>query len=107
MEDVRVKPLLLVDLNGVLGYRSELSVAGAPQPLLYLRHKYFYPRTGVVEFLRSLSRDWEVAIYTSVTERNVTPILNALDSAWSSYVAHVFDQAYTKPDPNAVNPWDT
>ena len=100
--------MLLCDLNGTLGYRCENPVPGV-SPLLYIRHKNFYPRHGVVEFLKKWSANpqFKVCIYSSVMLHNIEPILKALLPTDLKSKIQVFDQQYCKPDPDAIEPWDT
>jgi hypothetical protein len=102
------KLMLLVDINGTIGIRVEEPIQGI-RSLLYIRHKYFYPRFGVVPFLRKWGRDprFEVCIFSSVHKHNILPILDALDTNWKSYIKKVYDNKYNKEDPNKRNPWDT
>jgi len=103
----RKKVLLLLDLNGTIAYRSEAAVAGVP-PLLYLRHKNFYPRMGIDSFVKEVGRegDFLVAIYTSVMRHNVMPFVQALFPDERG-IFKIFDRNFNKEDPNAVNEWDT
>lgn len=99
------KPLLLVDLNGTLCYRTESPVSGI-QHGLYLRRKFVYMRDGIQDFLVKLEPHFNICIYTSVMRHNVMPVLDLIPS-WSRSVFRVFDRDFNKPDPEGKESWDT
>lgn len=100
------KPLLLVDLNGTIIYRSETPVVNA-RPTLYIRGKYYYARPDAIEFLSSLSKSFRIAIYSSVMKHNITAFLSAMDKNWKDYISDVYDRSYNKPSPSPKREWDT
>ncbi|KAL0225797.1 hypothetical protein P9112_013121 [Eukaryota sp. TZLM1-RC] len=98
------RPLLLLDLNGTIVYRTEVPVNGV-RAALYVRRKYSYPRVGVQQILEKLSPYYEIAVYSSVMYHNITPVLNACSI--NHLVDKVFDREYNIPDPQGENKWDT
>jgi len=101
------KILLLLDLNGTIAYRAEAAVSGVP-PLMYLRHKNYYPRLGIETFVQEVGKDGSflIAIYTSVMRHNVMPFVQAIFPG-NRGIFKIFDRDFNKADPNAVNEWDT
>jgi len=101
------KVLLMLDLNGTIAYRSEAAVRGV-EPLLNLRRKNYYPRIGVMEFIKKLdAAGFAVSVYTSVMRHNVLPFILALVKDDFSKIYKIYDRDYNKPDPNAEKEWDT
>ena len=100
------KPLLLVDLNGTVCFRTDTKVPGI-QYDLYVRRKYCYFRHGAKEVLQKLSKDYNVAIYSSAMLHNIEPVMNALMRDWEKFVFKIFHRDYNKADPLAVEKWDT
>jgi hypothetical protein len=98
-----IKPLLLLDLNGTLCYRTELRVPDIKVDL-YVRRKFVYLRPDVNEFLSKLSPFFNVCLYTSVMRHNAQAVLDLLQQ---KDIAMLFDREYCKPDPNGKEAWDT
>lgn len=99
------KLLLLVDLNGTMGYRSEAPIIGFPTKCI--RKRYFYPRPDAADFLKEMAKYYDVCIYTSVMYHNACDICNMIDPAWKNYITKIYDRDYNKKDPNGVEEWDT
>jgi hypothetical protein len=106
MADTQKKLLLLVDLNGTLGYRCEVALKGR-KPDLYLRHKNYYFRSDAVSFLKKMSNHYDVCIYTSIMKQNAEAAVNALDKDHKEYISKIYDQSYNKQDPQGAKMWDT
>jgi hypothetical protein len=79
---IRVQPLLVLDLNGILCHRSRVN----KEPLdIQLRssigtvaHSAIIPRTDLDDFLRYLDQHFCIAIWTSAQRRTARRLLNML-----------------------------
>lgn len=100
------KPLLLIDLNGTVIFRTEEQIPGAKYTAAF-RGKFYYARPDIISFLREMSKHYVVGIYSSVMRHNITTFLMAMDPNWKSYITYIYDRDFTKPDPNGENKWDT
>ncbi|KAF5835981.1 hypothetical protein DUNSADRAFT_6597 [Dunaliella salina] len=102
--------LLLLDMNGTICYRSEERVAGNVREDLYIRHKYYYKRRGIEEFVKQLASTghFKVAVYSSMMSHNIQAGLNAIMNPQTrQQLLAILDRGMNKPDPTGKDPWDT
>jgi hypothetical protein len=106
MADTRKKLLLLVDLNGALGYRCKVALKRR-KPDLYLMGKNYYFRADAVSFLKKMSNHYDVCIYASTFKQDAEAAVNALDKDHKEYISKIYDQSCDKQDPQGAKMWDT
>ena len=97
--------LLLVDLNGTMGYRTETRVEGFRAPRL--NNKYFYVRPDAINFLKSMSKHFKLCIVTSVMQHNAEKLLNLVDRNWKNYITFLYSREYNKIDSEGEKEFDT
>ena len=103
---VTLKPiLLLIDLNGVVLHRSEERIMGVKEDL-YLRNRYYYFRENLGPFLKAIGNHFCIALYSSVTGRNLDVVRNVLDPG-DCIFDYTFDREFNKMDEFGVESHDT
>ena len=100
--------MVCLDMNGTLCYRCDDPLEGAREDL-FIRHRYYYARPGIRDFVRRLvsSRFFSVYVYTSMMAHNAEAGLNAILPSYKTQLAGVLDRDMTMPDPGSANDWDT
>eukprot|EP00854_Cymbomonas_tetramitiformis_P029479 gene29479-36715_t len=141
----RRRVLVLLDFNGLLACRTDSRLPtrrpefNVPTGKYKQFDKYFYIRPFARELVSCLLNDprCEVAVYTSITAKNVMPVIRSFDEYYNKMTAEgkfepiscgastasgyidsyslslsknsigLFDQRYNVPDPEGSNEWDT
>jgi NLI interacting factor-like phosphatase len=80
---IRVQPLLVLDLNGILcvRYRSnktDIKLSSFRSPLTLIAHTPIITRTDLHEFISFLDKHFCLAIWTSAQRKNATKLVKAL-----------------------------
>src|SRR5688572_9376003 len=70
-----VKPLLVMDVNGVFAAKVD---SGYPNPDLKLRHRSLVFRPGYREFFTHVFDRYSVGFYTSTRYYNAKPVIDKL-----------------------------
>jgi len=86
---MEIKPLVILDLDGTL----------------ILRMVKLHPRKGLYYFLDQLLTEYQVAIYTAITKKNVDYIMKILFSRYISKFLFIWDREYTIPDIESSQGW--
>lgn len=92
MESNGIKPLIVLDLDGVLILR---------------RDKRIYKRKGLNDFLDYLAERYYIGIYTSITEVNLKTILKVKPFDGFNRFSFILSRKDTNKDPEPINEWDT
>ncbi len=99
------KPLIVLDLNGVLCFRSRIHPNSNFDHLglecFKIRDKMIYIRPFAREFIKYCLKYYQLGFFTSTTKKNAYPILKRLISPedWSS-VKFFWYRKQTDPDPD-------
>jgi len=103
------KHALIVDLNGVLIYRTQTKIESAKIPHHNIRGKYVYIRPGAKEFLDVMSEVYALYICTSMTERNAIDCLKCITQDYTAYIRSIMHGVkYNTKDTRAgTQEWDT
>src|SRR5665647_1747421 len=89
--------LVLLDVNGLLCFKDDTksmseSIKCDPKYHIVLR-------PGIFDFLKVLSQEFTVGIFSSTTFGNLEKILKAIDPSWKRWIAVVADRTVTSLDP--------
>lgn len=92
-EQHKRKPLIVLDLDGTLILR---------------RDKRVIHRKGLPDFLDYIFREYQVAVFTSITKPNLDNIIKQIFSnEYLNRLRFLWDRSFTEFDPNGINSWDT
>lgn len=90
--------LILLDINGILGYKSEDEVLGRDD--VKCGNYFFCFYTGVKEFIQNLREKYTVGIFSSTRYFNVSTILGVIDPNFKKNFTPLMDRSMTSFDPD-------
>lgn len=103
-----MKKLVILDIKGILGTEIEKEDI-ARQGTLKLFSYDFLPRPEIATFLSNLYKEYEVALFSSTTEKNAFLILKNIltrDQMKKTLFFWYRDRTHLDPDPSAL-PYET
>lgn len=89
--------LILLDVNGVLCFKDATKSINAS---VKCKNYHVVMRPNVLDFLKKLSQQFTVGIFSSTTYVNLEKILNLVDLNWKRYIHIVADRGTTTLDPD-------